>query len=84
MKTDEELEKMFEKYIEDVYCSRYVVRDEIRCGLKHRKCSENCPFLYIDESCGYHEYCLSDQELSIQSFIAGYRAAELDNKTPPQ
>ena len=78
MKTDKELEKMFEKYVEDAYCTRHVIREDIRCGIKQRECSHDCPFLYIDESFGYHEYCLSDQELSIQSFIAGYRAAEID------
>ena len=72
MKTDEELEKMFEKYVEDAYCKRYVEEQEIT----YRKCSSHCPYLQCDDL--EREVCLSDQELSIQSFIAGYRAAEMD------
>ena len=78
MKTDEELEKMFEGNVESAYCSRHVIREKMVCGIKQRECSQDCPFLYVDESFGYHEYCLADQTLSIQSFIAGYRAAEMD------
>ena len=78
MKTNEELEAMFQQYVEQTYCSRYILeKPDQRFEYSSPKCSHECPFLLIDESCGYHEYCMADQDVATIGFVAGFRAAEL-------
>lgn len=78
MKTDDELLKMFQKYVEESYCSRFMLeKPDPQWEHSQPKCSDKCPFMLIDESCGYHEWCQADDSVATIGFIAGFRAAEL-------